>query len=295
MESKRRKMEINDQLVCPVCSKNYEISGDLLPRIFMCNHSVCTKCIDLITFNSELICPTCKNQYTIPHGPESVPESVNIVNTLKALEENEEETGELCKEHQRELGYFCKGDDCKIPVCEQCMVESHNGHPAVEVGRELQENIQVILECISKKKSEHTKLCMKDTQCIEGLKKMQTSDFIKFNYMINNVQEKLQHTETLIDNLDKESENLLEMKYKVIATGKASLEEMKSIQKAMNEGELLGSHLTSSASGSPRKEECLQKSHEVSGFNLPTSRKGIFINNDFHVLCPAYNEFGHSE
>ena len=275
MECKRKLKEETDLLACPACNKNYGMTGDLQPRIFMCNHSVCTKCIDDICYNSQLVCPTCKKKFKIPYGSKSVPENAYIINTLKILQKKKEETFELCKEHRRELSLFCKGNFCGMVICQLCMLESHNGHPVTDVVKEYQEALQKRLDCISKKKQDHTWLCIKGTNCMNSLREMKKNYDDKFDNMVDSVQQNVKCAEIVVEQLDIERDNLVEMKNKVIECGRVSREEVESTLDTMKQGEKPGSHLAPTPRKFLKKEIRLVETDDISALNVPANRKGI--------------------
>ena len=59
---------------CPVCYEEYLESGDFVPRILPCHHSVCEKCVKALLTDSRLTCPECRKRHHATAGAESFPQ-----------------------------------------------------------------------------------------------------------------------------------------------------------------------------------------------------------------------------
>ncbi|XP_063675767.1 RING finger protein nhl-1-like [Bolinopsis microptera] len=65
---------IEDEVTCPVCMDRFTVTGDHVPRILPCHHTVCHMCLmgisradnQQVTF--YLKCPSCRNQAEVPNG-----------------------------------------------------------------------------------------------------------------------------------------------------------------------------------------------------------------------------------
>ena len=137
MDGKRKLNEEAEMLACPVCFEDYQTSGNQVPRIFPCSHTICQKCVESIISGTEFVCPICRKKFETEIGTMPGLENSYIMNTLKILARNKEERFQLCKEHKRERSLFCKGNQCGKVICQLCHLESHNGHNVVDVRRNI--------------------------------------------------------------------------------------------------------------------------------------------------------------
>ena len=124
---------------CPVCFEAYQVSGENVPKLLPCSHSLCKKCLrKLLPSDGELKCPQCRcplcrNKCKKNKDERSFPENQYIVTYLKYKTEKEKEDGNKCPKHQKELNLFCKAPECKCFTCAKCVNEDHWNHDYVVV------------------------------------------------------------------------------------------------------------------------------------------------------------------
>ena len=269
MDGKRKLNEEAEMLACPVCFEDYQTSGNQVPRIFPCSHTICQKCVESIISGTEFVCPICRKKFETEIGTMPGLENSYIMNTLKILARNKEERFQLCKEHRRELSLFCKGNQCGKVICQLCHLESHDGHNVVDVVKEHQKNIDKRLCYVIKRKSEQTRHYLKDRSCLHRLHKMQKCNLEKYSYMSDSMIANMGREKINIDDVHKEMKTLVEMKKKVEETGRASDKEIEFVRNQM------GKEIPINASkNSLNRKVALSKNHDISLFSIPANRQG---------------------
>ena len=114
---------------CPVCSHQYTVEGEHVPRTLCCLCTLCDQCIRVkLCEGTVLECPLCGTE----NSTEYIRDNINIIShinemTKKAVERKDrpaEGKKESCK-HAGEENLFCK--ECKVPVCISCLRDDHLG------------------------------------------------------------------------------------------------------------------------------------------------------------------------
>ena len=150
---------IDDAKNCPVCFEAYQVSGENVPKLLPCSHSLCKKCLKgLKPCRGEFKCPQCRYKWRNNRDENSFPENQYIVSLLQYKTEKEKEDGNKCPKHQRELNLFCNAPECKCLTCTKCMNEDHWNHEflVVDVQKErseaLMNNIKSMKEDLESKR-----------------------------------------------------------------------------------------------------------------------------------------------
>ena len=65
--------EGDDLTNCPVCLDEYTETGDHIPRILPCFHTLCEKCLEQLVLADRLDCPECRLKHPAPKGKTSFP------------------------------------------------------------------------------------------------------------------------------------------------------------------------------------------------------------------------------
>ncbi len=128
----------NDSASCPVCFEEYSDSGEHVPRIMPCSHTLCHKCIKaLLQGGLQIKCPECKKQHQALKGEKSFPQNKyvleNIRLRMKIRKVGHKEKKELCQDHAKKLTFFCKDSCCRKFICRICLIESHKQHDFVNM------------------------------------------------------------------------------------------------------------------------------------------------------------------
>ena len=85
-------------LECPICSEDFSLEGEQVPRILSCSHSLCEKIEAILRQNPEshdfLQCPECKMKYPAPTGANSFTQNKYV---LSFVRKRQEESVEMCE------------------------------------------------------------------------------------------------------------------------------------------------------------------------------------------------------
>ena len=68
---------------CPVCFEDYGETGDHLPRILPCYHTVCEKCIGELLQDDALDCPECRVNHLAGNGVKIFPQNRYILTHMR--------------------------------------------------------------------------------------------------------------------------------------------------------------------------------------------------------------------
>ena len=131
----------DDLTNCPVCFDEYTETGDHIPKILPCSHSLCEKCLEVLIRNNKIDCPECRVNHEAASGTRSFPQNKYIVTHLqkrqmieaKAQKIISDGSCEMCPEHGREKIRFCKDAGCKKSVCPICFVRYHRNHQFIDL------------------------------------------------------------------------------------------------------------------------------------------------------------------
>ena len=150
--------EVDDTACCPVCFEPYEETGENVPRLLPCAHSLCHACVNGLlqrqTLNQflqrqTLICPQCRQRNEVPPGAVSFPQNKYILKILN-LSRNKG-CFQACKSHGREVSLFCDGrkvslfsgsKDCRTEICSMCLTKDHVHHKVVDLLEKREEEIE---------------------------------------------------------------------------------------------------------------------------------------------------------
>ncbi|XP_066305353.1 tripartite motif-containing protein 3-like [Branchiostoma lanceolatum] len=145
--------QIREELSCSICL-------DLLtrPKVLPCQHTFCQDCLqDLASRRLPLQCPNCRQQVWLPpQGVAGLPDNRLVTSLCERLQGQatlSEETweqpqsGNRCSFHPSEkIKLYCK--QCQVPLCVDCIAESHEGHPTMSITKASQERrstVQVLI------------------------------------------------------------------------------------------------------------------------------------------------------
>ena len=107
---------------CPVCLVDYNLKENI-PRIFPCQHTVCSPCLRQIInkkHGRSADCPECRRVHHVPDS--GFQENRYIVAYLEKLFNKPE--SKLCEEHGEELKMYC--NQCQHTICWMCLLKKHN-------------------------------------------------------------------------------------------------------------------------------------------------------------------------
>ena len=130
---------LDSMLECGVCSQNFTVKGDHVPRLLPCSHTLCDKCItNILERNTEdcdiLECPVCKNHHPAENKAQSFPQNQFILPLIRRMViHGKLDKNEKCEKHDRVLSLYCDDPECRKPICQLCMLEEHREHNFVDL------------------------------------------------------------------------------------------------------------------------------------------------------------------
>ena len=173
--------DMDETTNCPICWETYEETGEYIPRLLPCSHTLCEKCVAEMLERSQDSCPTCKNgqaknaivcpecrtEHTATDsGVKSFPQNKYVLTIIRKMKLYGETVGEKavkkCDEHGSDLILYCKEKGCGVAICALCLIQGHRGHDVVdmdEARREKKRNMLVarvekLTEKLNAKKSQ---------------------------------------------------------------------------------------------------------------------------------------------
>ena len=121
---------MEDLLSCFICTNEFEQSGDHVPRLLPCTHTLCEKCIKELIASGSLRCPF--DKITHPAKQKEKSFSQNILNQIRRISmEEKQKISRRREEHGKELSLFCKEPGCQTPICVTCLRCHHRKHDFV--------------------------------------------------------------------------------------------------------------------------------------------------------------------
>ena len=122
--------EVDECTSCPVCFEDYQKSGDCVPRLLPCSHTLCNKCVCQLTHRNRIICPQDRQTFEAHGKRRKFPQNNYI---LKQIRDAKERNYKTCEYHGREINLFCRNDACQQEVCSLCLTQSHIKHEVVDL------------------------------------------------------------------------------------------------------------------------------------------------------------------
>ena len=132
-------------LSCVVCLEEFEESGEHIPRLLPCTHTLCEACVKQLIRYQRLECPECRAKHDAKNEEKSFPQNKYLLMQIKRKPtevkelKSEQSEKELCEEHGKELVLFCKEHGCQKPICLSCLKKYHRRHDVIEIEDETRE------------------------------------------------------------------------------------------------------------------------------------------------------------
>ena len=127
-------------LACQICLDDFEETGDHVPRILPCTHSLCEKCLKQLIEGNFVECPECRKKHrVVDNEVKTFPQNKYILANVRRKEADTgknvqtSETLPLCERHGKELLLYCVENECLISICLTCLSKHHRGHDVVEI------------------------------------------------------------------------------------------------------------------------------------------------------------------
>ncbi|XP_066270578.1 tripartite motif-containing protein 2-like [Branchiostoma lanceolatum] len=129
MEDNRRISLGPEFLRCGIC-----LDAFTNPKALSCLHTFCRDCLaQYAARRTSFPCPNCRRTVFLPSasGIDGLPDNFWLSNIKEELSKKKKKGApsgeEKCAVHAEEKKrWFC--ENCKHPICDECIVESHNGH-----------------------------------------------------------------------------------------------------------------------------------------------------------------------
>ena len=142
---------------CQVCFEEFEETGDHVPRLLPCTHTLCETCVGQLTRRGMLECPECRQKHRATRKEKSFPQNKYIlVNVKRSTSTNGQKTSpkqteaDLCERHNRPRDLFCTEELCQRRICPLCLKDEHRNHNF--------EDVEQLLESKRFKCVEHVEL-----------------------------------------------------------------------------------------------------------------------------------------
>ena len=118
----KRKSKFGDRLSCQVCFESFQKSGDHVPRILPCRHTLCHKCVGQWIRKNRLECPECLSTHSILSKQKAFPRDKKILAKVrKKLFLGHEKPSALGKGFNQELSDV--NEDSGLGTSSEC--ENH--------------------------------------------------------------------------------------------------------------------------------------------------------------------------
>ena len=73
-------------LACQICLEDFEETGDHVPRILPCFHSLCEKCLKQLIEGNSMECPECREKHRVVNGIKIFPQNKYILANIRKKE-----------------------------------------------------------------------------------------------------------------------------------------------------------------------------------------------------------------
>ena len=130
-------------LSCQICLEDFEETGDFVPRILPCSHTLCEKCMKVLIGHSpkgdRLECPECRKKHAVVDNVRTFPQNKYLLATIHRKMSVEttkgivEEKVAKCEVHGKELILYCKQIGCGKVICQKCLTKFHCEHDVIDI------------------------------------------------------------------------------------------------------------------------------------------------------------------
>ena len=134
-------------LNCQICFEEYEETGDHVPRLLPCTHTLCETCIGQLIRRDRLACPECRQTHSATRGRKSFPQNKYILeNKRRRISKDQQRLVNLCEKHNRPTSLYCREADCQKLICPLCLKDDHRNHDFVEAQQTFEEKRNMLVE-----------------------------------------------------------------------------------------------------------------------------------------------------
>ena len=202
---------MNEISRCPVCLEEYSDTGDLVPRLLPCSHTLCQGCIRRLLAHGRrtLTCPEDRARHQAPEGERSFPQNRYVLEIMRQQERMKPKF-DLCPDHERECGLYCNSSQCQRQICQLCLIKEHRDHDWADLEQTRQEFCEKLLKTIDGLSGELTEIkesleiiqdaVFKNAQdSIQGIEKTRGELTKQFDVMVQKVHEECGDTHKSIE------------------------------------------------------------------------------------------------
>ena len=136
---------------CPICFELYQESGEHVPRILPCHHTLCENCVANAIKENSIQCSECRVSHQVDNGVRTFPQNKYILSLITVkVTETMSAPEKRCKEHSnKELSLYC--NECEKAICVKCLSAIHRGHDVVDLQlveeeRDFIEKVELLME-----------------------------------------------------------------------------------------------------------------------------------------------------
>ena len=106
---------LEHMLLCHVCFEGFDESGDCVPRLLPCSHTLCHKCLRKLTRERFVTCPECRTTHPTPESEERSFSQNNYILTILREKHSKEDNllKEASNEHDKVISFMehCSTND----------------------------------------------------------------------------------------------------------------------------------------------------------------------------------------
>ncbi|XP_035678799.1 tripartite motif-containing 13-like [Branchiostoma floridae] len=147
---------LEEGLWCEICHETFR-----RPKSLPCGHTFCEECLtELAGSLRDLCCPLCRRDVSLPvDGVAGLPTDYRLAKMSEKFSEVTADQGQCvtqrCDYHPYEhLKYFCKTKACGVPICGQCIEDSHGGHSIVVVKQAVEKRMKKVNSLLKETKGQ---------------------------------------------------------------------------------------------------------------------------------------------
>ena len=138
---------------CQVCFEEFEETGNHVPRLLPCTHTLCETCMGKLIRGDKLKCPECRQTHPATRGRKSFSQNKYILVNIKRSTSTNGQTisskqpqADLCERHNRPRELFCTEDLCQKLICHLCLKNEHRNHDFEEAQQIIEEKRNMLVE-----------------------------------------------------------------------------------------------------------------------------------------------------
>ena len=174
---------VDSFLACQICLEDFKETGDHVPRLLPCTHTLCEKCLKQLVQGAFVECPQCRQKHRVVNNevrtfPQNKYILVNVRKQQEEIVKNEQnsEALSICELHGKELILYCKAPECLTAICQTCLTRNHRGegHDVVETEERekeaLQQEMEKVVKCLQERRKKILEADNKNSECVQKVR-----------------------------------------------------------------------------------------------------------------------------